>query len=63
MVRVTKIEVPCSGCSTDPCYHWPYCTELLSLRAEVERLRQEREMAQAELARLRLMLSRMTEDI
>jgi hypothetical protein len=27
------------------------------------RLRQEREMAQAELARLRLMLSRMTEDI
>ena len=35
----TKIEVPCSGCSTDPCYHWPYCTELLSLRAENERLR------------------------
>jgi hypothetical protein len=63
VVRVTKIEVPCSGCSTDPCYHWPYCTELLSLRAEVIRLRQEREMAQAELARLRLMLSRMTEDI
>lgn len=35
----TKLEVPCSGCSTDPCYHWPYCTELLSLRAENERLR------------------------
>jgi hypothetical protein len=36
-----KIEVPCSGCSTDPCYHWPYCTELLSLRAQVERLNTE----------------------
>ena len=32
-----KIEVPCSGCSTDPCYHWPYCTELLSLRAAYQK--------------------------
>ena len=51
MVRVTKIEVPCSGCSTDPCYHWPYCTELLSLRAEVERLREEIEILRAALGR------------
>lgn len=33
-VMTTKTEIPCGGCSTDPCYHWPYCTELLSLRAE-----------------------------
>jgi len=37
-VTSERIEVPCAGCSTDPCYHWPYCTELLSLRAANARL-------------------------
>lgn len=45
----TKLEVPCAGCSTDPCYHWPYCTELLFLRADNERLRKERPLTDEEL--------------
>ena len=40
MSQVERLPIPCTGCSTDPCYHWPYCTELLSLR--VERARRQK---------------------
>ena len=33
-----EIVPPCSGCSTDPCYHWPYCDKTPEQVEQIRRM-------------------------